>query len=133
MEEGREDKEETNLKTPIAEAPYADVAHTLIEPDDRSCRASQLYGPDGCLRGEVLAHILPEFRPQDTILPGVDLGHGDFLQTAIVLLDEESEWGGFESGFAVICSKVNVPFFDNSVCEWPFVGLIKDDTDAAVG
>lgn len=80
------EERETNLETPIAKAPHADIAHTLIVPDDDNWRFLLFPGPVGRLLAEVLAHVPPEFNPQDAVPLAVGLGHGGFLQTAVFCL-----------------------------------------------
>lgn len=132
LEWKRRKGEKTNLETPVAEAPYADVAHALIIPNDRNRPLLLLHGPDGRLHVEVLAHVPPEFGPHDAILLAVGLGHGDFFQTAVVRLGEEYEWDSFECEIVIGSVEVLVAVVGDSMPERLVVGAVDDDADAAV-
>lgn len=88
---------------------------------------------DGRLLVEVVAHVPPEFGPKDAILLAIDLGHGDFFQTAVVRLGEKYERDVFEGDIVVGDLEVLATVVDDSVRERLVVCVVDDDADATVG
>jgi hypothetical protein len=123
---------ETNLKTTITKAPYADVAHTLIEAHDYDRPLSLFAGDSRHRCVELLAHVPREFGPQSCMLPADHTSQSNFFQTTIVSLHEEVVWDGLDCNTVICRLEIFRTVFHNCMHDGHNASMIGNDADATL-